>query len=143
MPLFRPSPPQNLAAWLALATRHLSPSTQIRLRAEIEAHYAEAVQTHLKNGLSESAAHASALKNLGDPHAAARAHRPFFAAVHFLFRLFLGFSIAAVGVLIIFHAYWIIPNSRAASIPVLFLGAGILWAAWRVLTNTHDQRKSI
>jgi uncharacterized membrane protein len=53
----------------------LVPSAQARVRAEIEAHFAEAVQSHLANGLFASAAQAAAVADLGDPHAAAQRFR--------------------------------------------------------------------
>ncbi|HTB63351.1 MAG TPA: hypothetical protein VK737_07150 [Opitutales bacterium] len=63
--------PQTLAAWLDIATCRLVPSAQTRVRAEIEAHYAEAVQTYLQNGQSESAAQTAALADLGNARKAA------------------------------------------------------------------------
>jgi len=66
---------QTLDAWLALATGALVPSAQAPIRAEIEAHYAEALQTHLANGSAESAAHAAALADLGNAKSAARRFR--------------------------------------------------------------------
>jgi hypothetical protein len=55
-----------------MATRDLMPSAQARVRPEIEAHYAEAVASHLKDGLPEPAAQAAALADLGDAQVAAR-----------------------------------------------------------------------
>jgi hypothetical protein len=65
----------DLSAWLETATWALVPSAQARVRAEIEAHFAEAVQSHLANGLFASAAQAAAVADLGDPHAAAQRFR--------------------------------------------------------------------
>jgi hypothetical protein len=64
--------PSSLAEWLDQAIGDLVPSAQARVRAEIEAHYTEAVQANLQTGLSESAAQASALADLGDAPVAAR-----------------------------------------------------------------------
>jgi hypothetical protein len=64
--------PQNFPEWLDAATRDLVPSAQARVRPEMEAHYAEAVQMHLKNGSLEAIAQAAALADLGDAYAAAR-----------------------------------------------------------------------
>jgi hypothetical protein len=73
MILGKPRPkPTNLAEWLEQAIGDLVPSAQARVRPEIAAHYAEAVQMHLAGGLTEPAAHASALADLGDAAAAAR-----------------------------------------------------------------------
>ncbi|HTB63350.1 MAG TPA: hypothetical protein VK737_07145 [Opitutales bacterium] len=64
--------PTNIVDWLDTATCRLVPSAQARVRAEIEAHYAAAVQTHLIAGSTEIAAHAAALADLGDVKTAAR-----------------------------------------------------------------------
>ena len=55
-----------------MATGRLVPSAQARVRSEIEAHYAEAVQTQMDNSSPASAAQAKALADLGDAQAAAR-----------------------------------------------------------------------
>jgi len=67
--------PRSLPEWLGMATWGLLPSAQDRVRPEIKAHYAEAVQFHLNNGLSESAAQTAALAELGSPKAASRRFR--------------------------------------------------------------------
>jgi hypothetical protein len=64
--------PRNLAEWLTIATGHLVPSAQARIRAEIEAHLADAVQRHREQGLADAPALAAALTDLGDARAAAR-----------------------------------------------------------------------
>ncbi len=64
--------PRSLSTWLDLATRDLVPAAQARVRPEIEAHYAEAVQAHQVNGASGAEAQAAALADLGDAAAAAR-----------------------------------------------------------------------
>jgi len=64
--------PQSLAAWLDIATWAVVSSAQARIKAEIEAHYAEAVKSHLERGSSESQAQVAALTDLGNPYAAAR-----------------------------------------------------------------------
>ncbi|HVU37136.1 MAG TPA: hypothetical protein VHC95_02275 [Opitutales bacterium] len=63
---------QTLADWLAIATGKLVPSAQARVRAEIEAHYAEALRTHLGRGLSQADAQVAALADLGDAQVAGR-----------------------------------------------------------------------
>jgi hypothetical protein len=79
--LHKPKPPlgrnkpRNLAEWLETATWYLVPSAKERIRAEIEAHYIEAVQSHLAGGSTEPAAQAAALADLGNPRSAARRFR--------------------------------------------------------------------
>jgi len=72
---WRRRPAQNLAKWLEIATGKLVPFAQARIRAEIEAHYAEAVKSHQDTGLSETNAQAVALADLGNAYAAARKYR--------------------------------------------------------------------
>jgi hypothetical protein len=64
--------PQNFSEWLEVATWNLVPSAQARVRPEIEAHYAEAVQAHLAADVGDSAAQAAALADLGEAKAAAK-----------------------------------------------------------------------
>ena len=77
-PLPGPKPPLgrqkpcNLAEWLDQAIGGLVPSAQARVRAEIEAHYTEAVKSHLESGAPEPVAQAAALADLGDAPVAAR-----------------------------------------------------------------------
>jgi hypothetical protein len=75
MPLFIPPAAPTLPAWLETATLALVPSAKTRIRAEIEAHYADAVASHLLNGVSEPVAQAAALASLGDARAAGRRFR--------------------------------------------------------------------
>src|ERR1700690_1281853 len=72
MNFFRQRPPKSLSEWLEKAARDLVPSAQARIRAEIETHYAEAVQAYLQDGFRETAAQAAALADLGNAQAAAR-----------------------------------------------------------------------
>lgn len=67
--------PENLSLWLDIATWAIVPSAEARVRAEIEAHYAEAVKARLESGLTEQAAQMAALGDLGNPYAAARRFR--------------------------------------------------------------------
>jgi hypothetical protein len=67
--------PANLAEWLDLATEDLIPPAQARIRKEIEAHYADALQAGLKRGLPEFEALAAALADLGNAEAAGRRFR--------------------------------------------------------------------
>ena len=66
---------QNLSDWLRIATWRLSASAKERIRVEIEAHYAQAVEEHRESGFSETDAHAAALTELGDPEAAGKRFR--------------------------------------------------------------------
>lgn len=66
---------QTLSDWLRIASWRLADSAKERIRIEIEAHYNQAVEAHRGNGLSESAAQATALVELGDPEAAAKRFR--------------------------------------------------------------------
>lgn len=61
---------QTIAEWLEIATRKLAEPAKERIRAEIEGHYAEAIEAHREDGLSETDAQAAALAELGDPKAA-------------------------------------------------------------------------
>jgi hypothetical protein len=64
--------PQNVSEWLEVATWNLVPSAQARIRAEIESHYAQALQSYRANESSDVAANTTALADLGDARAAAR-----------------------------------------------------------------------
>jgi len=64
--------PPSLERWLEIATRNLAEEGQARVRAEIEAHYWEAVEDDLAHGKSEEEAHRQALKLLGDSQSAGR-----------------------------------------------------------------------
>ena len=66
---------QELAAWLVLATFGLVAPARERIKREIEAHFADAVATHVSEGLSQEAAEARALEELGDIHSAAKAFK--------------------------------------------------------------------
>ena len=67
--------PRTLPAWRDRATRFLVPSAKNRIGAEIEAHYTEAVQFHLANGLTEAEAQYATLAELGSAQAANRHFR--------------------------------------------------------------------
>lgn len=71
MSIFRKWQVQTLSEWLEIATRKLSNASKQRIRLEIEAHYAEAVEKHREKGSSDLGAQAAALEELGDPEAAA------------------------------------------------------------------------
>jgi hypothetical protein len=64
-----------LSWWLAVATKDLAVSSKKRIAREIGLHYAEAVESHLAQGESEDAAPINALKDLGEPKAAAKKFR--------------------------------------------------------------------
>jgi hypothetical protein len=63
---------QELAAWLVLATFGLVAPARERIKREIEAHFADAVATHISKGLSQEAAEARALEELGEIRSAAK-----------------------------------------------------------------------
>jgi hypothetical protein len=75
MSFFQRNKPQTLSEWLDVATRRLAAPVRERIRAEIEAHYAESVREQRANGLSQSAAEAEALAELGDAGTAAKRFR--------------------------------------------------------------------
>jgi hypothetical protein len=58
--------PENLGQWLEVATYDLVAPAKERIRVEIEAHYAEAVASHMANGISQTQAELAALAELGD-----------------------------------------------------------------------------
>ena len=64
-----------LRGWLESAATGLVAPAKQRIRTEIEAHYREAVATHVARGLSEPSAKTAAVVELGDPRAAARRFR--------------------------------------------------------------------
>lgn len=66
MPEQNPIDP-GLERWLRIATCELCDEARPRIRAEIEAHFAEAVEDALAQGRSREAAQAAALKALGNP----------------------------------------------------------------------------
>jgi len=66
---------KDLAHWLETATKGL-PSHAVQIvRDEISAHYADAMADHLAAGKTEAKAHQSAMTDLGDVRATARALR--------------------------------------------------------------------
>ncbi len=75
MNLFEKSKVYTLSEWLEIATKKLAVPAKTRIRPEIEAHYADAVASHLANGSSVYAAWALALAELGDAKTAARRFR--------------------------------------------------------------------
>lgn len=75
MNIFRKPKVTTLSEWLEVATRKLENTAKERIRKEIEAHYAEAVQTHREEGSTEIAAQAAALEELGDARTAGRRFR--------------------------------------------------------------------
>jgi hypothetical protein len=66
---------EELARWLEAATRGLPPAAQEVVRAEIEAHYADAVGDHQALGQTAAEAHRAAMADLGDVRATAHALR--------------------------------------------------------------------
>jgi hypothetical protein len=66
---------EDLARWLETATQGLPAVAQEVVRAEIEAHYADAVSDHQASGKTVEEAHRAAMADLGDVRAAARALR--------------------------------------------------------------------
>ena len=66
---------QSLAEWLEQATNGLVAPARERIKLEIEAHYAEAVEARLAEGMNLESAEPAALEELGDVRAAAKAFR--------------------------------------------------------------------
>jgi hypothetical protein len=66
---------EELARWLEAAAKGLPAAAQAVIRAEIEAHYADAVGDHQALGKTAEEAHRAALADLGDVQATARALR--------------------------------------------------------------------
>jgi hypothetical protein len=66
---------EELARWLQTATRGLSREVRDRVRAEIEAHYHDALADHLAAGKGADEAHRAALADLGEPQGTACALR--------------------------------------------------------------------
>jgi hypothetical protein len=62
----------SLAEWLEIATAKLSSPAQERIRVEIEAHFAESVESHQMAGCAEIEARQAAVAELGDPRAAGK-----------------------------------------------------------------------
>jgi hypothetical protein len=75
MSMFEKPRPETLSEWLDIATRKLAAPTKKRIKGEIEAHYAQAMDDLLHNGSSESAASEAALALLGDANLAAKRFR--------------------------------------------------------------------
>jgi hypothetical protein len=65
----------GLAIWLQRATDGLTAPVKERIGSEVESHYAETVDAHIANGLSEADARKAALAELGDANDAARRFR--------------------------------------------------------------------
>lgn len=65
-------PIQTLDQWLQIATERLSPGAKERIALEIQAHFADAVENLVSQGLAQSEAQAQALTDLGDASAAGR-----------------------------------------------------------------------
>jgi hypothetical protein len=61
----------NVSEWLKIATHGIAAAGKERISREIEAHYADAVGTHLERGESEDVAQAKSLEELGEPGVAA------------------------------------------------------------------------
>src|SRR5258706_16054168 len=66
---------QNLSEGLEIATKGLVAPAKQRISTEIEVHYAEAVDAHLKTGQGEADAQTAGLKELGDAKAASKGFR--------------------------------------------------------------------
>ncbi len=66
---------QSLVEWLEIATAKLSSPAQGRVRTEIEAHFAESVESHQAAGCSEIEARLVAVAELGEPGASAKRFR--------------------------------------------------------------------
>jgi hypothetical protein len=69
----QPATPPPIAEWFNTATKGLCADARVRIRREIRSHYADAVENHLDEGLSEKEAGQRALEALGNPKKARRA----------------------------------------------------------------------
>jgi hypothetical protein len=65
----------GLAGWLEIATNQLAQPAKERIGRQIEAHFIDSVEAHMKEGKSEEAARAEALAELGDAQKAGKAFR--------------------------------------------------------------------
>jgi hypothetical protein len=70
-----PLPTAGLPGWLAIATDKLIEPARERVSREIESHFADAIDAHVKEGESAEASRAAALAELGDPYAAGKSYR--------------------------------------------------------------------
>jgi len=132
MILGQPKTPQNFTEWLDAATRDLVLSAQARVRPEIEAHYSEAVKSHLQNGASESVAQAAALLELGDAYAAAkrfqRQYLTQFSVAHFSDYANIDRRISAVCMVLVLLAtewYFVFPTDH--KLPLWFWLTMVFW----------------
>ena len=65
----------ELSRWIGAATKDLSSEATARIRSEIEAHYADAVESYIAAGKTGSDAHAAAMADLGGVEAANAAYK--------------------------------------------------------------------
>lgn len=72
---FKSKPVHTLDDWLQIATDKLAVSAKGRICTDIEAHYADAFESHVVRGATKETAAARALSELGDPITAARCFR--------------------------------------------------------------------
>jgi hypothetical protein len=66
---------ESLSEWLEIATKDLVPAAKERIAQEIETHFADAVETHLKLGEQELVARFKAVAELGDAGVAGKRFR--------------------------------------------------------------------
>ena len=66
---------RNVDDWLVIATKDLAPVGKVRICAEIEAHFADGVESHLAEGHSLAQSRDAVLAELGDPFSAGKRFR--------------------------------------------------------------------
>jgi hypothetical protein len=69
------TPNKDLCQWLEIATDKLALPAKERIRSEIQAHFDEAIQNHIRDGSYEASAKTAALRELGEAGIAARRFR--------------------------------------------------------------------
>ncbi len=69
------APIQTFSKWVEIATDKLSLAAKERITQEIEAHFREAVESHIAAGMTDAQAETRTLADLGDAKAAAKRFR--------------------------------------------------------------------
>jgi hypothetical protein len=109
---------EELARWLEAATQGLPQAAQAVVRAEIEAHYADAVSDHRASGKTAEEAHRAAMADLGDVRATARALRDTHLARQRYVRAAL-LSLAATFLFVLLPVLYAVPGIAALTSIVL------------------------
>ncbi|GAB4514367.1 MAG: hypothetical protein OHK0046_16370 [Anaerolineae bacterium] len=142
----------NFTQWLHTATRRLPPDIREEVRAEFRAHYEDALETYLEDGLTPEMAHEAALTDLGDAGAAAQAllaiHQ---AQAHYLRAAFASMapSLLMLGGLLIFTVFFGVFTALLGThdMRLLFetLIFGVLWVGLALISiySNHIVLKSL